>query len=223
MNEWLEPKQLPKRYAGYSTCFRKEAGSHGRDVWGIFRIHQFEKVEQFIYCDPEKSWAELERMISNSEEFYKGLELPYQVINIVSGELNDAAAKKYDLEAWFPGYKAFRELVSCSNCTDYQARGLEVRFRSAATKNNEEKQYVHMLNGTMCATQRTMCCILENNQTPEGVKVPKALQPYMGGIDFIPYSKAGVEDFFNKKKLEEQRQTDKKGAKKQPKGQAAPK
>ena len=175
MGEWLEPKQLPKRYAGYSTCFRKEAGSHGRDVWGIFRIHQFEKVEQFIYCDPEESWNELDKMIENSEAFYQGLELPYQVINIVSGELNDAAAKKYDLEAWFPGYNAYRELVSCSNCTDYQARGLEVRYRSAATKNNEEKQYVHMLNGTMCATQRTMCCILENNQTPDGVKIPAAL------------------------------------------------
>ena len=119
MNEWIEPGDLPFRYAGVSTCFRKEAGSHGRDVWGIFRVHQFEKVEQFIYCDPSESWNELNRMIETSEEFYKGLGLCYQVINIVSGELNDAAAMKYDLEAWFPGYDAYRELVSCSNCTDY--------------------------------------------------------------------------------------------------------
>ena len=151
MNEWLKPVDLqpPKRYAGYSTCFRKEAGSHGRDVWGIFRIHQFEKVEQFIFCEPKDSWDELEKMARNSEEFIKGLGLPYQVINIVSGELNDAAAMKYDIEAWFPGYDSYRELVSCSNCTDYQARGLEVRYH---LQNSDEKLYVHMLNGTMCAT-----------------------------------------------------------------------
>ena len=119
LKEWIEPADLPYRYGGVSTCFRKEAGSHGRDVWGIFRIHQFEKVEQFVYCDPSESWNEFEKMITNSESFYQGLGLPYQVINIVSGELNDAAAMKYDLEAWFPGYESFRELVSCSNCTDY--------------------------------------------------------------------------------------------------------
>lgn len=119
MKEWIEPASLPHKYAGISTCFRKEAGSHGRDVWGIFRVHQFEKVEQFIYCDPSESWNELEKLIATSESFYQGLGLPYQVINIVSGALNDAAAMKYDLEAWFPGYDAFRELVSCSNCTDF--------------------------------------------------------------------------------------------------------
>jgi len=119
MKEWLEPAELPKRYAGISTCFRKEAGSHGRDVWGIFRIHQFEKVEQFIYSDPKKSWEEFHAMVESSEAFYQGLGLPYQVVSIVSGALNDAAALKYDLEAWFPGYNSFRELVSCSNCTDF--------------------------------------------------------------------------------------------------------
>jgi len=160
MNEWIKPPELPKRYAGVSTCFRKEAGSHGRDVWGLFRIHQFEKVEQFIYCEPNQSWEELEKMISNSEEFYKSLGLPYRVIQLVSGELNDAAAMKYDLEAWFPGYGTYRELVSCSNCTDYQARALETRYH---LQSSPEKLYVHMLNGTMCATQRTMCCIVENN------------------------------------------------------------
>jgi len=117
--EWIEPSELPIRYAGSSTCFRKEAGSHGRDVWGLFRIHQFEKVEQFIYSAPDKSWEEMDRMIATSEKFYQALNLPYQVIKIVSGALNDAAAMKYDLEAWFPGYGAYRELVSCSNCTDY--------------------------------------------------------------------------------------------------------
>lgn len=122
--EWLEEKSLPIKYGGTSTCFRKEAGAHGKDTWGIFRIHQFEKIEQFIICKPEESWALHEEMIATSEEFMQSLELPYQVINIVSGALNDAAAKKYDLEAWFPGYNAYRELVSCSNCTDFQARNL---------------------------------------------------------------------------------------------------
>jgi seryl-tRNA synthetase len=119
MKEWIEPSDLPKHYAGISSCFRKEAGSHGKDVWGIFRVHQFEKVEQFVYCDPKTSWDEFEKMIVASELFYQGLELPYHVIAIASGALNDAAAMKYDLEAWFPGYNAYRELVSCSNCTDY--------------------------------------------------------------------------------------------------------
>jgi len=117
--EWMEPKDLPVRYAGISTCFRKEAGSAGRDNWGIFRVHQFEKVEQFIITNEEESWNELEKMIKISEEFYQALNLPYRVVSIVSGALNDAAAKKYDLEAWFPGYNDYRELVSCSNCTDY--------------------------------------------------------------------------------------------------------
>ena len=110
---------MPIRYAGNSSCFRKEAGKSGKDVWGIFRVHQFEKVEQFILCSPDKSWEELDKMIATSEKFYQSLELPYQVIKIVSGALNDAAAMKMDLEAWFPGYGEYRELVSCSNCTDY--------------------------------------------------------------------------------------------------------
>lgn len=119
MNESLQPKDLPQKFGGISTCFRKEAGAHGKDTWGVFRVHQFEKVEQFCICAPEDSWQQLESMRQVSEEFYQSLGLPYRVINIVSGELNDAASKKYDLEAWFPGYNAFRELVSCSNCTDY--------------------------------------------------------------------------------------------------------
>jgi seryl-tRNA synthetase len=210
MGEWIHPDELPKRYAGVSTCFRKEAGSHGRDVWGIFRVHQFEKVEQFIYCDPNKSTEEFENMVMTAESFYQGLELPYQVINIASGALNDAASIKYDLEAWFPGYNAFRELVSCSNCTDYQSRALECRY---AKRDVDDKLYVHMLNGTMCATERTMCCIVENYQTPEGVRVPKVLQPFMGGIEFLPYNQAATKKFFQAKEDEHKRAEEKANAK----------
>lgn len=125
--EWLYDRDLPIKYAGYSTNFRKEAGSHGKDAWGIFRVHQFEKVEQFIFCKPEDSWAHFEDMINTSEEFYKSLGLPYRVVDIVSGALNNAASKKYDLEAWFPFQGEYKELVSCANCTDYQTRELEIR------------------------------------------------------------------------------------------------
>ena len=185
--EWLDPKDLPIKYAGHSSCFRKEAGAHGKDTWGIFRIHQFEKIEQFLITTPEESWKAHDEMIATSEEFYRTLELPYRVVNIVSGELNDAAAKKYDLEAWFPGYGAYRELVSCSNCTDYQSRGLEVRL-GAKKGGDKDKKYVHMLNATLCATERTLCCILENYQTEKGIVVPKVLVPFLE-MDFIPYTK----------------------------------
>ncbi|KAF6017285.1 hypothetical protein EB796_024414 [Bugula neritina] len=186
-NEWLKPSLLPIRYAGISTCFRQEVGSHGRDTRGIFRVHQFEKIEQFCITDPEKSWEEFDFMISNAEEFYKLLKIPYQIVNIVSGPhsnrtqcsaLNDAAAKKLDLEAWFPGSNAFRELVSCSNCTDYQSRRLQVRF-GETKKMNESAVYCHMLNATMCAVTRVICCILENYQEEDGVVVPDVLRPWM--------------------------------------------
>eukprot|EP01015_Nassula_variabilis_P034371 TRINITY_DN844_c0_g1_i2.p1 TRINITY_DN844_c0_g1~~TRINITY_DN844_c0_g1_i2.p1 ORF type:complete len:212 (-),score=56.37 TRINITY_DN844_c0_g1_i2:105-740(-) len=186
--EWIDSKDLPIRFAGTSTCFRKEAGAHGKDTWGIFRIHQFEKVEQFVITTPEESVKAQEEMIATAEEFYQSLGLPYRVVNIVSGALNDAAAKKYDLEAWFPGYNAYRELVSCSNCTDYQSRALEIRC-GIKKANQQEKKYVHMLNGTLCATERTLCCLLENYQTEKGVKVPEVLIPFMHGQDFIPYTK----------------------------------
>nr|DAD19465.1 TPA_asm: hypothetical protein HUJ06_020928 [Nelumbo nucifera] len=188
LDDWIHPSELPVRYAGYSTCFRKEAGSHGRDTLGIFRVHQFEKVEQFCITSPNgnDSWEMHEEMIKNSEDFYKELNIPYQVVAIVSGALNDAAAKKYDLEGWFPASKTYRELVSCSNCTDYQSRRLEIRY--GQKKSNEQvKQYVHLLNSTLTATERTICCILENNQKEDGVEIPKALQPFMGGITFIPF------------------------------------
>ncbi|XP_062084729.1 serine--tRNA ligase [Humulus lupulus] len=188
LDDWIHPSQLPIRYAGYSSCFRKEAGSHGRDTLGIFRVHQFEKVEQFCLTTPNgnDSWDMHEEMIKNSEDFYKMLNLPYQVVAIVSGALNDAAAKKYDLEAWFPSSQAYRELVSCSNCTDYQSRKLEIRY--GQKKSNEQtKQYVHLLNSTLTATERTLCCILENYQKEDGVEVPEALQAFMGGKTFLPF------------------------------------
>jgi len=190
--KWFKKDELPIRYAGYSTCFRKEAGSHGRDTLGIFRVHQFEKVEQFVITTNEgdASWKEMDSMIKNSEEFYQSLEIPYQVVNIVSGELNNAAAKQFDLEAWFPAGKAFRELVSCSNCLDYQSRRLDVRIRSELPKGKNDAtkvEYVHMLNSTMAATERALCCLLENHQTPEGVVIPEVLRPFMMGQEFIPF------------------------------------
>ncbi|XBW35434.1 hypothetical protein QEN19_001000 [Hanseniaspora menglaensis] len=189
--EWFEKpsEQLPIRYAGYSSCFRREAGSHGKDAWGIFRVHQFEKIEQFVITDPESSWDEFEKMITNSEEFYQSLGLPYRVVGIVSGELNNAAAKKYDLEAWFPYQKEYKELVSCSNCTDYQSRNLEIRS-GIKKKDDNEKKYVHCLNSTLSATERALCCILENYQTEDGLKVPEVLRKYIPGEpEFIPFVK----------------------------------
>mmetsp|Transcript_29677 Transcript_29677/g.41781 ORF Transcript_29677/g.41781 Transcript_29677/m.41781 type:complete len:465 (-) Transcript_29677:3030-4424(-) len=188
-NEWLEPKQLPLRYGGISTCFRKEAGAHGKDTWGIFRVHQFEKVEQFCITSPETSWEMHEEMLKTSEDFYQSLGIPYRVVVIVSGALNNAAAKKYDLEGWFPSFPSpdnFRELVSCSNCTDYQSRSLGTRYGSKK-QGTKDKKYVHMLNSTLCATTRTICAILENYQTEEGIVVPEVLQPYLGGKKILPF------------------------------------
>ncbi|KAJ2812719.1 Cytosolic seryl-tRNA synthetase [Coemansia furcata] len=191
--EWFEKpsEQLPLKYAGYSTCFRKEAGAHGKDTWGIFRVHQFEKIEQFVLAEPEKSWEMFDEMIGASEGFFKSLGISYRVVSIVSGALNDAAAKKYDLEAWFPFQGQYKELVSCSNCTDYQSRNLEIR---CGTKKigDREKKYVHCLNSTLCATERALCCLIENYQTPEGLRIPEVLIPFMGGVDFIPYIKDTV-------------------------------
>lgn len=192
-NEWLNEKELPKKYAGISTCFRKEAGSHGRDTWGLFRIHQFEKIEQFVITEPEQSWEMHEQMAETAEEFLESLELPYRRVNIVSGALNDAAAKKYDIEAWFPAYQQYKELVSCSNCTDYQSRAMETRS-GHAKQGDREKRYVHMLNSTLCATERCLSCIAENYQTETGLRVPKVLVPYMNGMEFIPYTAPAPEN-----------------------------
>mmetsp|Transcript_10485 Transcript_10485/g.11296 ORF Transcript_10485/g.11296 Transcript_10485/m.11296 type:complete len:644 (+) Transcript_10485:109-2040(+) len=187
-DEWMDEKQLPLFYAGISTCFRKEAGAHGKDTWGIFRVHQFEKVEQFalVESDLEKSNAIQEDMIKTAEEFYQSLGFPYRVINIVSGALNNAAIRKFDLEAWFPGYNNYRELVSCSNCTDYQSRAMEIRC-GIKKMGDREKKYVHMLNATLCATGRAICCLLENYQDANGVHIPEVLVPFMGGITYLPF------------------------------------
>ncbi|KAJ5126234.1 hypothetical protein N7448_005545 [Penicillium atrosanguineum] len=188
-SEWLQEKDLPIKYAGYSTCYRKEAGAHGKDAWGIFRVHQFEKIEQFVLTKPDESWQAFEDMIAISEEFYKSLGLPYQVVAIVSGALNNAAAKKYDLEAWFPFQQEYKELVSCSNCTDYQSRALDIRF-GAKKATDLKKTYVHALNATLCATERTLCCVLENFQREDGFEVPEVLRKYIPGApEFLPYTK----------------------------------
>ncbi|KAJ1446712.1 hypothetical protein M885DRAFT_545458 [Pelagophyceae sp. CCMP2097] len=186
--EWLAEAELPLKYCGISTCFRKEAGSHGRDTWGIFRVHQFEKVEQFVIvdCDEGASRKMHEEMRECAEDFVKSLGFPYRVVNIVSGELNNAAVKKYDLEAWFPFQQTHRELVSCSNCTDYQSRAMEIRCGQKKAGQNEKK-YVHMLNSTLAACGRTICCLLENYQTDDGVNVPEVLRPFMGGMAFMPF------------------------------------
>jgi seryl-tRNA synthetase len=183
MDEILEGMKLPIRYAGFSSCFRKEAGAHGRDMKGIFRVHQFEKVEQFVYCRPDDSSREHERMLALSEEFFKQLGISYRVMLLCSGDTGKISAKTYDIEAWMAGQNAYREIVSCSNCLDYQARRLRIRFRD---KTNEETRLVHTLNSTLVATERAMVAILENFQTSNGsVEVPKVLQKYMGGLEEI--------------------------------------
>lgn len=183
-DEIIDPERLPIKYAGISSCFRREAGAHGKDTLGIFRVHQFEKVEQFIFCKPEDSWKHHEELIHNTEEIYQQLGLPYRIVNIASGELNDNAAKKYDLEAWFPASEAYRELVSCSNCLDYQARKLKLRMGKVGDQ--KSKEIVHTLNSTAIATERTICCILENYQNMDrSISIPKVLQKYMNGIKVI--------------------------------------
>ena len=177
-NEILEGSKIPLRYASISPCFRKEAGAHGKDQKGIFRVHQFEKIEQFIFCRPEESWNEHEKMIKNTEEFYQKLDIPYRLMLLSSGDMGKVSAKTYDIEAWMAGQNAYREIVSCSNCLDYQSRRLKIRFRE---KTNEDTKYIHTLNSTLVAIERTMVAILENNQTKDGhVKVPKVLQKYFG-------------------------------------------
>lgn len=186
--ERIEESRLPLLYAGLSTCFRKELTSRGSDARGVFRVHQFEKVEQFALAAPEASWALHERMLQTAEKFYESLNIPFRVVNVAAGALNDAAAKKCDLEGWFPAQGAYRELVSCTNCTDYQSRALEVRsgFPQLGCAHTTQKRFVHMLNSTLCATQRTLCCILENFQTPAGIRVPEPLVTGVGTA-FIPF------------------------------------
>ncbi len=178
-NEVLLEDELPLRYAGISSCFRTEAGSHGRDTKGIFRVHQFEKVEMFSYAHPERSWDEHEFLIKTAEEFYQSLGIPYRVVNVCSGDLGPVAAKKYDIEAWLPGQGKYREICSCSNTTDYQARRLEIKYRRK--EGEKPKGYVHTLNSTLTALQRTIIAIVENYQNEDcTITIPKILRPYIG-------------------------------------------
>ncbi len=183
IDEILDGKELPLRYGGISPCFRKEAGAHGRDTKGIFRVHQFEKVEQFVFCKPEDSWKEHEALIANAEELMQKLEIPYRVVNVCTGDIGTVAAKKYDLEAWLPGQGKYREVISCSNCTGYQARRGNIRYRDNP---GEPTEFVHTLNSTLAASERMLIAIMENYQEKDGsVRIPDALVPYMHGKEFI--------------------------------------
>jgi len=178
MDEILDESNLPLHYAGFSTCFRTEAGAHGRDTKGIFRVHQFEKIEMFKFTRPEDSWSEHEKMMQTAEQLYQKLNLHYRIVNICSGELGVTAAKKYDIEVWLPGQSKYREMVSCSNCTDYQARRLNIRCRKNP---NDKPRFVHTLNSTAMAIERTLVAIMENCQTKDGsIIVPEILVPYAG-------------------------------------------
>jgi seryl-tRNA synthetase len=180
-SERLAEADLPLRYAGYSSCFRREAGTYGKDTSGLFRLHQFDKVEMFVYAHPERSWDELELLRQIQEEIIGELGLPYRVIAVAAGDLGAPAAKKYDLEVWLPSEQRYREVTSCSNYTDYSARRMATRVRTESGT-----VLAHTLNGTACAIGRTLLFILENHQQPDGsVVVPEVLRPYSGGVEEI--------------------------------------
>ncbi|MDX8549617.1 serine--tRNA ligase [Methanospirillum sp. J.3.6.1-F.2.7.3] len=183
-DEIFEEKDLPLKLAGLSPCFRREIGSHGLDTKGLFRVHQFHKVEQFVYCHPDDSWTIHEELRENAEEIFQKLEIPYRLVNICTGDIGTVAAKKYDIEAWMPRENEYREVVSCSNCTTYQAVRLNIKVRDK--EDFESKQYVHTLNSTAIATSRAMRAILENNQQEDGsVLIPKVLRPYIHNKEFL--------------------------------------
>jgi seryl-tRNA synthetase len=184
MDEVFKQQDLPLKLAGVSACFRKEAGAHGKDTRGIFRTHQFNKIEQFVYCTPEVSWQIHEELARNAEELFQKLEIPYRMVNVCTGDIGTVAAKKYDFEAWMPAQGAYREVVSCSNCTDYQARRLGIRYREK--EGAPPKGFVHTLNSTAIATGRTIVAILENCQQEDGsIRVPKVLRKYMYNVEEI--------------------------------------
>ena len=177
-NETLKAENLPLKLVGVSANFRKEAGAHGKDTRGIFRTHQFNKIEQFVFCKPEDSWKIQEELIQNAEELVQKLSLPYRVVNVCTGDIGTVAAKKYDIEAWMPAQNAYREIISCSNCTDYQARRLNIKYREK--EGEPPKGFVHTLNSTAIATGRTIVAILEDYQQEDGsVIVPETLRKYM--------------------------------------------
>ncbi|MEM3985030.1 MAG: serine--tRNA ligase, partial [Candidatus Micrarchaeaceae archaeon] len=174
--EVLSAKDLPIKYAGVSPCFRREAGAHGKDTKGIFRVHQFDKVEQFVFAREDDSWNIFEELRQNEEEIYQKLGIPYHVVNICTGDIGVVAAKKYDIEGWFPNQKRYRELTSCSNCTDWQSLRLDIKYDDKG-----ERHYVHTLNATGISVERTLSVIAENYANSDGtIDVPKVLVPYMG-------------------------------------------
>ena len=184
MNEVLLEQDMPVKLAGMSTCFRKEAGAHGKDTRGIFRTHQFNKIEQFIFCKPEDSAKLHEELLLNAEEILQKLELPYHIVNVCTGDIGTVAAKKYDIEAWMPAQNGYREVVSCSNCTDYQGRRLGIRYREK--EGAAPKGFVHTLNSTAIATGRTIVALIENNQQTDGtINIPTVLRKYMGNREKI--------------------------------------
>jgi len=181
--EVLDEHDLPRRLCGISPCFRREAGAHGKDTRGIFRVHQFDKVEMFSFCHPDRSWEEHDHLMDLQDRLWQPLGLPYRVVNIAGGDLGGPAARKFDIETWMPGRGGFGETQSCSNCTDFQARRLNVRFRR---RNRKGTELVHTLNGTAVATTRAIVAILENFQQADGsVRIPAPLVPYMGGLTEI--------------------------------------
>jgi len=183
LDEIIEEQELPMRFAGISPCFRREVGAHGIDTRGFFRLHQFNKIEQFIFCRPEESWDFHEELIANAEEIFQGLELPYRVVSVCTGDIGTVAAKKYDLEVFSPRQEKYIEAVSCSNCTGYQARRLNTRYR----RKGGENEFVHTLNSTAIATSRALVGILENNQREDGsVEVPGVLQELTGFKELLP-------------------------------------
>ena len=176
-NEIIDSDRLPLRYAGWSSCFRREAGSYGKDTRGIIRVHQFDKVEMFVFCDPDEAATEHLNLLAWEKEFVDDLEIPYQVIDVATGDLGSSAAKKFDIEAWIPTQQAYREITSTSNTTEFQARRLKIRMRK-----DKATQTLATLNGTLCAMPRIIVALLENHQQADGtVTVPTALRPYLAG------------------------------------------
>jgi seryl-tRNA synthetase len=184
MKEIFEGSSLPLRYAGVSPCFRKEAGAHGRDTKGIFRVHQFEKVEQFVYCRPSESENEHQLLLGNAEGFMQALGIPHRVVLLSSGDMGKVSAKTFDIEGWIPSQGKYRELISCSNCTEFQSRALGIKYRE---KPHEESKFLHTLNSTLVATERTLVALIENYYLPDAkvIEVPPKLRSYMNGVDHL--------------------------------------
>jgi len=179
--EILDAATLPRHYVGYSPCYRREAGSYGKDTRGIFRVHWFDKAEMFVYCDPEQAEAEHQKLLGFEKEFIQSLEIPFQVLEVAAGDLGLSAARKYDCYGWLPTQDKYREITSTSNCTEFQARRLNIRMRDS-----DGVRSVATLNGTLCAMTRTIIMLLENHQQADGsIYIPAALRPFLGGIEYL--------------------------------------